>query len=139
MKSFVIRLLMLVTVFGAVTVACKDKDAEKRIAELESRLQELETSPSAAPTNVQPAAPAQKPDGPLPVMEWEATDHDFGTITEGEEVTKIYTFKNSGEAPLIIENVRPSCGCTAPNWTKTPIPVGGTGTCLLYTSPSPRD
>ena len=31
MKSFVIRLLMLVTVFGAVTVACKDKDAEKRI------------------------------------------------------------------------------------------------------------
>ena len=28
---------------------------------------------------------------------------------------------------MIIENVRPSCGCTAPNWSKEPIPVGGTG------------
>jgi hypothetical protein len=129
MKSFAIRLLMFVTLFGAVAVACKDKDAEKRIAELESRVQELSTSPSAVPNpTAQPAAPAQKPEGPLPAMAWEVTEHDFGTITEGDEVTKIYTFENAGEAPLIIENVRPSCGCTAPSWTKTPIPVGGTGT-----------
>ena len=135
MKLTAIKLLMMVVVLGAVATSCKDKDAEKRIAELESRLQELEGSPAAAKPAAQTAAPAEKPDGPLPVMEWAATEHDFGTISEGQEVRKVYEFKNTGEAPLIIENVRPSCGCTAPNWTKTPIPVGGTGTVeVLFNS-----
>lgn len=128
MKLASVKLLMLVVVMGAVFSSCQNKDSEKRIAELESRLQELEASPSATPTpTAQTAQPVQKPEGPLPVFEWTATEYDFGTIKEGEEVRKIYTFKNTGESPLIIENVRPSCGCTAPSWTKTPIPVGGTG------------
>ncbi|HOO09444.1 MAG TPA: DUF1573 domain-containing protein, partial [Cyclobacteriaceae bacterium] len=38
-----------------------------------------------------------------------------------------YSFKNTGEAPLIIQNAQPSCGCTVPEWSKEPIPVGGTG------------
>lgn len=136
MKLTAIKLLMMVVVLGAVATSCNDKDSEKKIAELESRLQELEGSPTAAkPTAQSTTTPAQKPEGPLPAMEWEATEHDFGTINEGEEVRKVYTFKNTGEAPLIIENVRPSCGCTAPNWTKTPVPVGGTGTVeVLFNS-----
>lgn len=128
MKSVSLKLLMLVVVLGAVTISCGDKDSEKRIAELESRLQELEGSPVNKPVAATPASqPVQKPEGPLPVFQWEATEHDFGTIAEGDEVRKIYTFTNDGQAPLIIENVRPSCGCTAPSWTKTPIPVGGSG------------
>ena len=119
---------MLVVVMGAVFSSCQDKDSEKRIAELESRLQELEAGPAGKPAlTAQAPTPAQKPEGPLPIFAWNTTEHDFGTIKEGEEVTKIYTFKNTGESPLIIENVRPSCGCTAPSWTKTPIPVGGSG------------
>jgi hypothetical protein len=35
--------------------------------------------------------------------------------------------KNTGVADLIIQNAQPSCGCTVPEWTKTPIPAGGTG------------
>ena len=119
---------MLVVVMGAVFSSCQDKDSEKRIAELESRLQELEASPADKPAlTAQAPAPVQKPEGPIPVFEWSTTEHDFGTIKEGDEVRKVYTFKNTGESPLIIENVRPSCGCTAPSWTKTPIPVGGSG------------
>lgn len=112
-------------------VGCKDRAAEKRIAELESRLLQLEgngggAATGAAATPVTPVA-EQKPEGPLPVLAFDNVDHDFGTITEGEKVSYTYSFKNTGEAPLIIQNAQPSCGCTVPEWSKEPIPVGGTG------------
>ncbi|MBL7863329.1 MAG: DUF1573 domain-containing protein [Cyclobacteriaceae bacterium] len=108
--------------------ACKDRAAEKRIAELESRLAQLETNKSAntvaAPAS---ATPEEKPEGPLPVAVYETTDHDFGTINEGQKVVHVYKIKNTGEAPLVIQSAQPSCGCTVPEWTKDPIPVGGSG------------
>ena len=116
---------------ATLITGCKDKDAEKKIALLESRLAELEgkkgTLPTAAPTATPVAAPETKPEGPLPAMEFVTQDHDFGTINEGDVVEHTYTFKNSGAAPLIIQNAQGSCGCTASDWTKQPIPVGGTG------------
>lgn len=118
---------------GALVVAlvsCNDRAAEKRIAELESRLAQIEGNKSTAtPANPAEAAPVQeeKPEGPLPVMEFATVDHDFGTISEGEKVSYTYAIKNTGEAPLIIQNAQPSCGCTVPDWSKEPIPVGGTG------------
>jgi len=129
MRSISAKLVMVIVVLGAMMTACKDKDSEKRIAELESRLSELEGTSTPAKTNTAttPATPDQKPEGPLPAFEWDATEHDFGTIKEGDKVNYTYKFKNSGEVPLIIENVRPSCGCTAPHWSKEPIPVGGVG------------
>ena len=42
-------------------------------------------------------------------------------------VEHTYSFKNTDEAPLIIQSAQPSCGCTVPDWSKDPIPVGGTG------------
>jgi len=130
MKLLSIKMLMLVVILGTAMTACGDKDSEKRIAELESRLADLEGGAntfSPAVTAAPATTPATKPDGPLPVIEWEAVEHDFGTISEGDKVTHVYKFKNTGAIPLIIETVRPSCGCTAPNWSKEPIPVGGTG------------
>lgn len=114
--------------FAAVLViftACKDRNAEKRIAELESRLAEVEGKKA----NVSPTlkTPEVKPEGPLPVMEFSTTDHDFGTIKEGDVVEYTYNFKNTGAAPLVIESAQGSCGCTASDWTKGEIPVGGSG------------
>ena len=133
MKTNVVRLLLFVGVL-AVAVACNDRNAEKKIAELEARLKELEGKKSTGaatvtPTNnpVTPAPAETKPEGPLPVASFAKLEHDFGTIKEGAVVEYTYTVKNTGEAPLIIQNAQPSCGCTAPDWTKTPIPVGGTG------------
>jgi hypothetical protein len=60
-------------------------------------------------------------------MEFTNTDHDFGTINEGDVVEYTYAFKNTGAAPLIIQSAQGSCGCTVPDWTKEPIPVGATG------------
>jgi len=48
--------------------------------------------------------------------------HDFGTIKEADgKVHYKFEFTNTGQVPLIITNVEASCGCTTPNWTKTPI------------------
>lgn len=123
--------MVLSVMMVAALVSCRDKAAEKRIAELESRLAQLEgnkgaTTQAAAPTAVAPAA-EEKPDGPLPVLDFETADHDFGTIKEGQKVSYTYKFKNTGQAPLIIQSAQPSCGCTVPEWSKEPIPVGGTG------------
>jgi len=128
-----LRLMMGVALL-AVAMSCRDRAAEKRIAELEARLSQLEGNKGAA-TVTTPAATAtpaaqtvsEKPEGPLPVIQFEKVEHDFGTIREGQKVSYTYKFTNNGQAPLIIQNAQPSCGCTAPDWSKEPIPVGGTG------------
>lgn len=48
-----------------------------------------------------------------PKIQFEKTEHDFGTITEGESVEYIFKFSNAGTDTLVITNVRASCGCTA--------------------------
>ena len=125
---------MIVAAVALATVGCRDRASEKKIAELESRLAQLEGNKPAAgvaanpsTTATVPAAVEEKPAGPLPVLEFSTTDHDFGTLAEGQKVSYTYTVKNTGQAPLIIQNAQPSCGCTVPEWTKTPIPVGGSG------------
>lgn len=125
-----IKVLMILA-FGAVFTACSDRKSEKKIAELESRLAELEGKKTSASTTVPSPATEpvkdEKPEGPLPKLQFETVDHDFGTIREGEVVEYTYAFKNVGEAPLIIQSAQGSCGCTVPDWSKQPIPVGGTG------------
>ncbi|MDR3272547.1 MAG: DUF1573 domain-containing protein [Flavobacteriaceae bacterium] len=46
---------------------------------------------------------------------------DYGTVKKGENGKKVFEFTNTGNLPLIISNVKTSCGCTVPSWTKTPI------------------
>ena len=63
-----------------------------------------------------------------PVMSFDKTLHDFGTIQEGETVETVFTFTNSGKSDLIIVDARGSCGCTVPEYPKnTPIPPGESG------------
>jgi len=54
--------------------------------------------------------------------------HDFGEVKEGDLATYEFEFTNSGNQPLIVSNVQPSCGCTSPFWTKEPIMPGQKGT-----------
>lgn len=60
---------------------------------------------------------------------FQAAKHDFGTIKQEDgDVTAYFEFKNEGSVPLLISNVRTSCGCTKPSWPKEPIEPGKTGT-----------
>ncbi len=124
------KVFIVIAILGFGLTACKDKDAERKIAELEDRLASLE-SPTAATTTPIATAAATKPEGPIPSLEWGDTEWDFGTINEGDVVEHIYTFVNNGQAPLIIESAKPSCGCTVPSFSKEPIPVGGTGEIVV--------
>jgi hypothetical protein len=60
-------------------------------------------------------------------FKWEAKVHDFGKIDQGKPVTHEFLFTNAGSTPLVISNVRGSCGCTVTDYTKEPIAPGKTG------------
>ena len=62
--------------------------------------------------------------GDGPVMKFDKETHDFGKITEGDKTTYDFKFTNTGKSPLIISDARASCGCTIPEWPKTPIKPG---------------
>ena len=70
-------------------------------------------------------APVLKVDGP--VLTLETSSHDFGSITQGDVVERVFKFKNTGNQPLIITNIQTSCGCTTPVWPRDPIMPGGSG------------
>ena len=54
--------------------------------------------------------------------------HNFGTFSEDEPTQKcVFTFTNTGTAPLIINQAVASCGCTIPSYTKAPIKPGEKG------------
>jgi hypothetical protein len=63
-----------------------------------------------------------------PQITFDQTEHNFGTIKEGTLANHEFTFTNTGKAPLVLSNVRASCGCTTPEWSKEPIMPGGKGT-----------
>lgn len=64
---------------------------------------------------------------PLTSIEFYEESHNFGEIKEGEKVKHTFRFKNSGSNPLKVENVKASCGCTTPRWTKEEVAPGAEG------------
>lgn len=61
-------------------------------------------------------------------MTFDKTEHDFGTINEGDQVETTFKFTNTGTAPLLISGIKGSCGCTVPNdWPREPIAPGADG------------
>lgn len=73
-------------------------------------------------------AGAQTPSG---TIVFDATEHDFEQVDEGDQARHVFTFRNEGQAPLRVTNVRPSCGCTTPEWTKEAVAPGATGTITV--------
>ena len=62
------------------------------------------------------------PNGAHAEFKWlSAETQDLGKVEQGKPVTITYEFINTSKVPLIITNVKPSCGCTNPDYTKTPV------------------
>ena len=77
--------------------------------------------------------------GQNPVITFDKTTHDFGKINEADgRVTTVFNFKNEGMMPLVLSNVRASCGCTTPKWTREPIEPGQTGEITVTYNPNGR-
>lgn len=74
-----------------------------------------------------------------PKIAFVKTEHDFGTFQETSgKVTYKFEFVNSGGSDLIVQNVTASCGCTAPDWSRQPIPPGAKGFVAATYNPAGR-
>lgn len=80
--------------------------------------------PGAITLSPQPE-PDQEPDATT--LQFEHQEFDFGTIKQGDVVKHTFVFTNTGEFDAIIENVKPSCGCTSLKAPTEPIPPGEKG------------
>jgi len=101
--------LSLILFVLVVFSACNNNGSQKQKANIDSPTQQT----------VEGEAPGK--------IVFEEDFHDFGKLEAGEIVSYTFKFKNEGKSTLLVKQVRPSCGCTAPKYTKTPIPPGGIG------------
>ena len=60
-------------------------------------------------------------------IKFDETTHQFGNIPQGKPVTHVFTFTNTSAQEVKLSNVRASCGCTTPSWTREAIVPGGSG------------
>jgi hypothetical protein len=62
-----------------------------------------------------------------PMISFDMETIDYGDITKGSNGVRTFTFENTGDAPLDIQGVRSSCGCTIPKKPEAPIKPGKKG------------
>ncbi len=74
-----------------------------------------------------------------PKVQLSSSEYNFGKFKEeAGRQTYDFTVKNDGNMPLVIQNIVASCGCTTPEWTKSPIPPGATGKITAIYDPANR-
>ncbi len=62
-----------------------------------------------------------------PQLTFEFETFDFGDLKEGDKAEVDFIFKNTGSESLVLSEVRASCGCTTPFWSKEPVMPGEEG------------
>ncbi len=62
-----------------------------------------------------------------PRIEFDTAVFDFGRILQGEQVSTVFHFTNTGDSELIINRVETSCGCTVPEYDRSPVAPGKQG------------
>lgn len=73
--------------------------------------------------------------GGQPRLAAESERFDFGDVVNGEVLTHDLMVRNEGDAPLVVEAVSTSCGCTRATLEPMQIPPGGTATLhVVYDS-----
>lgn len=61
----------------------------------------------------------------FPTISFDKTEHDFGQIKNGTAVETVFSYTNTGNSPLVITDIKSTCGCTVPqNWSKDPLLPG---------------
>jgi hypothetical protein len=106
------------------TVACNEPATENNSAENEIKTEEISTDIINNPAS---ATEENIDTENLPSFEFEEEVIDFGEISQGEKVKRMFRFKNTGKTDLIISDAKGSCGCTVPIWPKKPIAPGEEG------------
>ena len=75
--------------------------------------------------NVERATTRDVSTSKFPVMTFDKKVHDFGTIKDGTPVQTVFNYTNTGESPLLITDIKSTCGCTVPrDWSREPLSPG---------------
>ena len=77
--------------------------------------------------SIQLKAQEVNPDSIVPIFEFEEEVIDYGDIAYNSDGIRIFKFTNVGKSPLIISQVKGSCGCTVPTKPEEPIMPGDVG------------
>ncbi len=74
------------------------------------------------------AQETEKPkDSNAPAFEFVTEVIDYGKIELNADGVRTFKFKNIGKSPLVITNIKSSCGCTVPKKPTEPIMPGESG------------
>jgi hypothetical protein len=110
LKSKIKMKQLILLLVSLALVSCNSSSDEKTITT------DLVNSPLTANSNAEKVL--------TPNIEMLETSYNFGEIQQGESVTHDFILKNTGDADLLISAAKGSCGCTVPQWPKTPIAKG---------------
>lgn len=86
-----------------------------------------QSEPSSQTAGVKPSMIAQLDTNQYTSIRWKDTLINFGTVKEGDTVRLQFSFVNTGNKLLFINDVRPSCGCTIADYPEKPVSPGQTG------------
>lgn len=120
MKTLKLSAFALVGAFFFISQGASAQQAAKKVAkDAKATTQKIETK-AVATTD---AAKNMAPSG----ITWKDDTHNFNDIEKGKPVSHDFTFKNTTKQTVLLTDVKASCGCTATNYTKTPIKPGESG------------
>lgn len=131
--------IIALSVIGFGMVSCKKENKETGTETAATATDSAATaapapmgdSAAVAPASEQTAATAASTQ-PLTTIALSESNFDFGKIKKGDKVQHVYEVTNTGSNPLVISEVKPGCGCTAPDFTKDPIMPGKKGKITLH-------
>ncbi|MEJ5104909.1 DUF1573 domain-containing protein [Chryseobacterium sp. MYb328] len=129
--------IIALSIIGFGLVSCKKENKETQSAEAvvtDSTAAGTPVTADSAATSVTGEAPAAAPvsNAPSTSIALSESNFDFGKIKKGDKVEHVYEVTNTGKNPLVISEVKPGCGCTAPDFTKEPIMPGKKGKITLH-------
>ncbi|WP_426274213.1 DUF1573 domain-containing protein [Chryseobacterium sp. S-02] len=128
--------IIALSIIGFGLVSCKKENQQAAAgAEVANITDSTAGATNLAPSNsaeahVADAAPVSNQ--PLTTIALSESNFDFGKVKKGDKVEHVYEVTNTGTNPLVISEVKPGCGCTAPDFTKEPILPGKKGKITLH-------
>ncbi len=134
MKKTLSIIALSIIGFGLVSCKKENKEVQNKEGELLLPNPKHHSDSTALNTEVSLSSEAATPvsNQPLTTIALSESNFDFGKIKKGDKVEHVYEVTNTGTNPLVISEVKPGCGCTAPDFTKEPIMPGKKGKITLH-------